>query len=143
MIKQFVPQGVCLKCTGCCRFSQLISQWAPVFSEKEIRLQPAKKGDYFVCPLLNEDDNKCRIYTLRPFDCQLYPFLINRKDRKIYLSVDLNCSWAKENLNNQPFKKYLDYLSSLLNSKAYRLILKNNPQLIQTYPEVIDLIEIK
>lgn len=162
MIKQFCPQEFCLKCAGCCRFSQLNSQWSPglldeeigiltkhllppalIDSQRKIRLKPSAKGDYFICPLLNEEENKCRIYFSRPFECQLYPFLINRRQEKIYFSVDLNCAYAKENFNQQSFKAYLAYLSSPLIAKACQEIIKNNPRLIQSYPEVIDLAEIK
>lgn len=162
MIKQFVPQEVCLKCPGCCRFAQENSVWAPCFLEEEIqdllerRIPPASislekrihpvahpQKEGFVCPFLSIADNKCKIYSLRPFECRLYPFLITLRGKKIILTVDLNCPFAKENLQTKEFKEYTEYLSAFLNSPAQVRLLKDNPQVLQAYEEVLDVLELK
>ena len=162
MIKQFVPQDFCLKCQGCCRFKEASSVWSPCLLDEEIqelldknsafaslsadrRIQPIPnpKQDGFICPFLNIEDNKCKIYDLRPFECQLYPFLISIRDKKVLLTLDLNCPYAKENLNSGAFKDYTDYLSTFLNSAKQKNILKNNPQIIHAYEQVLDVIELK
>ena len=108
MIKQFVPQEFCLKCRSCCRFKETNSVWSPCLLDEEIqelvdregipaasisidrRIQTVADpgGDGFICPFLNNADNQCRIYNLRPFECQLYPFLINLRKDKVFLTVD-------------------------------------------------------
>lgn len=161
MIKQFVPSGVCLKCQGCCRFTESNSVWLPCLLDEEIQVLldknippavisaerkiqavpcPGKEG--FICPFLSPEDNKCRIYEFRPFECQLYPFLINMRNKKVVLTVDLNCHYAKEKLNSQEFKDYADFLIKLLNSPAQIKLLRDNPHVLQAYEEVSEIIEL-
>jgi len=161
MIKQFIPSDFCLKCLGCCRFKEFNSVWLPCLLDEEIqvllekkippasisierKIQPIPDGEGgFICPFLNLKDNKCKIYDFRPFECQLYPFLINLRGKKIILTVDLNCPYIKENINTPQFKEYLDYLSNYLNSPKQIKLLKENPQILQAYEEVAELIELK
>lgn len=161
MITQFVPQEICLKCKGCCRFNQAITVWAPglldaeikilskgahlstlVSKDKKILLLPDEREGIFLCPFFDNKENKCKVYSLHPFDCQLYPFLINLRNGKTYLAVDLNCRFAKDNFRTSRFEKYCEYLTGLLSGKDYRDILKNNPQVIQTYQGVTELKEL-
>jgi len=161
MIKQFVPQEFCLNCQGCCRFRQANSVWSPCLLDQEIqnlldkkigqvyisadrRLVPVANPDKngFICPCLELESNKCKIYSLRPFECQLYPFLINLRDKKVLLTVDLNCPYIKENINNNEFKEYSEYLAEFLNSPAQLKILKENPQILQAYEDVKEVLEL-
>jgi Fe-S-cluster containining protein len=91
---------------------------------------------------LNLKDNKCKIYFFRPFECQLYPFLINRNAGKAFLAVDLKCPFVKQRLETKEFKEYTKNLSGILNSPSLIKILKNNPQIIQAYPEALNLREL-
>jgi Fe-S-cluster containining protein len=162
MIKQFIAQEFCLRCQGCCRFSQEDSVWSPCLSDedlkefsrnnlspsvvsyhKKIRLIPFQKQNNFLCSLLGQEDNRCKIYSFRPFECQLYPFLINRKGKKVFLAIDLKCPYAEENLESEIFKKYTRYLVERLNRPRRLSILRNNPQIIQEYPGVLNLVELK
>lgn len=162
MIKQFVPQEACLKCRGCCRFKEYNSVWSPCLLDEEIqelldkegipaasisidrRLQPIANpdGTDFICPFLNSLDNKCKIYFTRPFECQLYPFLINLRKKKVLLTVDLNCPYACEKINSQEFKDYILYLSNFLNAPEQIEMFKDNPQLIQAYEEVREVAQL-
>lgn len=162
MIKQFIPDGVCLKCKGCCRFAEADSVWAPsllneeiqilakdarfepkITSRKKIHLVQPQGNDIFFCSFLQENNNECKIYSSRPFECRLYPFLIDCCAEKIFLSVDLNCPFAAENFKTETFKEYVDYLSTLFASLQLREVLKNNPHLVQAYPQALGLVEIK
>lgn len=173
MIQQFVPSEYCLnRCRLCCRFSDPRSIWSPsllneeiegflknnipasvVSKGKKIILIPYPQGDMpdlpshmgkiFICPFLNFEDNKCRIYPFRPFECQLYPFLINQRDEKIFLSVDLGCPYVKEKVQDVKFKAYVHSLADFLNSLEQLNKIKNNPQIIQVYPDALDLVELK
>lgn len=147
-IKQITPSNFCLKCDGCCRFSQADTVWQPHLLKEEkkdledlIRLLDTETG--FICASLGMQDNKCKIYARRPFECQLYPFLVNRKENKIFLAVDLKCPFAKENLKTKEFRDYMEYLTKLFKNPSCKNILKNNLQIIQIYPEVINLAELK
>jgi len=161
VIKQFVPSDFCLKCLGCCRFREEDSVWAPCLLEEEIielidadipaaylsldkRIKPvediAQEG--YLCPFLNKPSNECKIYQKRPFECQLYPFIICLRNKKILLTVDLNCPYVKEKLNLPEFKEYLKYISGYLNSPEQLRLLKDNPQILQAYEEVLDVMEL-
>jgi len=162
MIKQFVAQEFCLKCRGCCRFKEANSVWSPCLLDEEIqgfldkegipavsisadrRIQPVaiRDAEGFVCPFLNTADNKCKVYHLHPFECQLYPFLINLRSDKVLLTVDLNCPYVAEKINSQEAKDYIVYLSSFLNSPQQLKMLKDNPQIIQAYEEVREVAEL-
>jgi uncharacterized protein len=162
VIKQFVPQEVCLKCQGCCRFKELNSVWSPCLLDEEtqelldkpgipaasisidLRIQPIANphGQDFICPFLGVTDNKCKIYNIRPFECQLYPFLINLRKGKVLLTVDLNCPYVYEKINSQEAKDYIVYLVGYLNSPKQIRMLKDNPQIIQAYEEVREVAEL-
>ena len=161
MIKQFVPSEYCLKCQGCCRFRDQDSVWAPCLLEEEIeglidkdlpaayltmdkriRPFPNPKGEDFICAFLSIEDNKCRVYENRPFECQLYPFLITMRDKKVILTVDLNCPYVKEKIKAIEFKDYLDYLTAFFNQPAQLELLKDNPHIMQAYEEVLDVMEL-
>jgi Fe-S-cluster containining protein len=160
-MKQILPEKICLSCHGCCRFADAETIWLPCLLEKEVKslskklatgiiscdkkILPvaSKEKDVFFCPFLNQEDNKCKVYADRPFECRLYPFLINRAAGKIYLAVDTNCPFAQENFSAKSFKDHAAYLARLLNTAKFRKLLKDNPQLIQSYPEVVNVVEIK
>ncbi|MFH0738541.1 MAG: YkgJ family cysteine cluster protein [Candidatus Omnitrophota bacterium] len=159
MIRQLIPQEICLRCLGCCRFLKSDSCWTPRLLKEEaeelarlnllneeqtsgakmpLRLSAAADNN-LLCLFLDQPSNKCRIYNSRPFECQLYPFLINRKGESVILSVDLNCPFAKERCDNGEFKEYSVYLSELLDSPHYQKLLLDNPQIAQRYDGVLEL----
>ena len=158
MIKKFVSTDVCLACNGCCRFSHIDSIWsvalldsdikrllrysippAVITRDKRIALEPTPKENNFACSFLNRDNNFCRVYKFRPWECQLYPFLVEKKGEKFFLAVDLNCPYAKAKLKTDEFKKYALYLRLLINKPRYLKILRNNLHIFQAYegPELI------
>ncbi len=161
MIKQFIPEAFCLKCNGCCRFKEEDSVWSPCLLDEEIQdlldkkipradisidkkiwSIPNPRGEGFICAFFDIKENRCKIYGFRPFECQLYPFLITLKGNKVYLTVDLNCPYVKENLQSKEFKEYTDYLSAFLNSPSQIRLFKDNPQIIQAYTGVLDILEL-
>lgn len=148
-VKQFIPESFCLQCRGCCRFSQQESVWQPHLLEEEkqalgeIIVLANPEENNFICSNLGRGDNKCKIYQRRPFECQLYPFLFDRKDHKVFLALDLNCAYVRENIKGAQLKEYALSLAELLQSKDYLDMLKDNPPLFQEYEGVEDLIELK
>lgn len=162
MIKQFIPQEVCLKCKGCCRFSKVDSVWVPCLLEEEIqnlidrkdipavsisinkRIMPIlnPEGEGFICPFLDIKENKCKIYEFRPFECQLYPFLLNLRGKKIILTVDLHCPYVKDKISTTEFRLYTEELVKFLNLPSQKRILLDNPQILVSYEEVLEIIEL-
>ena len=162
MIKQFVPSEACLKCQGCCRFKEANSVWSPCLLDEEViglidkegipcaslsadrklQLIPEGEGNGFLCPFLSLQENKCRIYHLRPFECQLYPFLLSLRNKRVLLTVDLNCPYIKENINTSVFNEYVGYLTKYLNAPRQLCILRDNPHILQAYEDVKDVVEL-
>jgi Fe-S-cluster containining protein len=161
MIKQFIPQEVCLKCQGCCRFKEQDSVWSPCLLDEEIqdfldknipplclsldkKLMPIPnpQGEGYICSLFDAQVNKCKIYEFRPLECRLYPFLISLRNKKVLLTVDLNCPYIKEKISSKEFKEYTDYLTDFLNSPKQLELLKDNPHILRAYEEVLDVIEL-
>ena len=148
-VKQLIPEDFCLQCRGCCRFSRQESVWQPHLLEEEkqalgeIIVVASPEENNFICSNLSRANNKCKIYERRPFECRLYPFLFDRKNHKVFLALDLNCAFVRENSNDRQFKEYARSLAELVQSKDYIDKLKNNPLLIQEYEGVMDLIELK
>ncbi|RKY32340.1 MAG: hypothetical protein DRP74_02825 [Candidatus Omnitrophota bacterium] len=152
-LRQIIPRGLCLDCRGCCRFLKARSIWAPrLLSEEKKSLYLKKKKfalfrdsntGYFFCGYLNQDNNKCRIYKKRPFDCRLYPFLLSREGNKIFLAADLNCPFIAENLKKQKLKRHILYLKAFFNRPKVRSLLQKNPQFIQRYKGALHLLELK
>lgn len=161
MIKQFIPEDFCLKCRGCCRFREPDSIWSPnlldedteallknsippffILGNKKIRLTHHQPQDTFLCPLLEISSNKCKAYAFRPFECQLYPFLINRRKKKVFLAIDLRCPFVKEKQQSQAFNAHLQYLTEFVNQPDTLAILRRNAHIIQEYEGVLDLVEL-
>ena len=161
-LKQFVPSEVCLKCRGCCRFKDMDSVWAPCLLDEDIqnlldrdipaatlslekRLIPVsvKGSETFFCPFLGSTDNKCKVYDIRPFECCLYPFLLALRKKQINLTVDLNCPYVEKMINTKEFKDYTQYLTAYLNSPVQVELLKENPQILQAYEDVLDVVKLR
>jgi Fe-S-cluster containining protein len=138
-LRQFIPKDYCLSCQGCCRFAQNDSVWLPQLLEEEknrlgkLRVILDQEQGNFICGFLNKENNKCKVYRLRPFDCQLYPFIFHRQNNKVFLAADLKCIFLKENFPSQEFKDYARRLIELIKTPSFLNILKSNPGLIQTY----------
>lgn len=153
MIKQLLDSDTCLKCRGCCRFSAADSVWTPLLSRNEqeilsgvcpgepgmikngrLTTVPAKEGAIHYCVLFSPSANTCRCYEQRPLECRLYPFLINSIDGKAFLSVDMNCPFAREHSGDGVFKEYAAYLAEYLNSAPLLELLRAEKRLLQSYP---------
>ncbi|MCM8781073.1 MAG: YkgJ family cysteine cluster protein [Candidatus Omnitrophica bacterium] len=160
-------------CTYCCRYNCQDSIWAPYITEEEIkfflkndipifefidvnkRIHPVypplaemhrlnqKERIRFICPFLDLAKNACKIYPFRPFECRLYPFLINRRKNKVFLAVDLNCPFVQQNRSSPRFKDYINYLNDFFSRSRYLKTLKDNLQLIHNYKGPEDIVELK
>lgn len=159
MLKQLIPQDFCLNCPGCCRFAKKDSPWQVyltdrevqnfgrgqaaaglISAERKINLIFSAEDETFICPLLQPQNNHCRLYQSRPFDCQLYPFLLNRRGKNVFLAASPHCLYIRERLSSPEVKKYVKYLGQFFQGAAGRRFLKNNPHIIHYYPKVKNLL---
>jgi Fe-S-cluster containining protein len=146
--EELIPEGYCLSCRGCCRFAEKDSVWLPhlLGEEKkqlaEISVLPDPRQENYFCVFLDTKTNKCQVYAKRPFDCRLYPFLINRLNGGVFLGIDPNCVFVKDNLGKKGFRESLLKIGRSCQSEGFRNILKGNPCLIQAYEGILHLVRI-
>lgn len=102
-----------------------------VGAKSRINVTPCAEG--FLCHFLNFKDNTCGIYHARPFECQLYPFLLGREADKIVLYVHLNCPHVQEHWGDDNYKEYTQYVQGFFKRADVVNFLKNNPGSISDY----------
>lgn len=158
-LKDFVPSDVCLACDGCCRFQEKTSVWRPKIALEEID-SPEKKeifsadavdkyhqlttvcsGDHHFCRFLDRKTNECTIYSLRPFECALYPFILSREDNRPAIFVHHHCPFVQEKRGNQEFADYVVYLKSFFQTQNAQGFLERNTILISQYPATKEELE--
>ena len=168
-LRGFVPSEECLKCDRCCRFTNRVSPWIPVFSVKEIeailqkgypaslfnkvnseeisgvdvRVSVKEFEDFYICPFFNPEKNCCDAYPVRSFDCMLYPFLLVKKDGEIFVAVDRECPYVKKMYEQDEkwrIDKYVEFLVKFLLSPRGRDEIGSHPSMIAEYPGNLDLL---
>jgi uncharacterized protein len=162
-LKQFVPSQVCLSCDGCCRFKEAQSLWRPMITGQErdeqrnpdfarkvfsaqvvddagfITTLPLK--DSFICYFLNPSHNTCGIYHARPFECQLYPFVLGRNSEESGVYAHLNCPYIQDSWDSPKFLEYKKDLQQFFRQDEVRAFLKRNPCLVREYQPFLDELE--
>lgn len=157
-IKQIIPKGYCLNCDICCRFLDRLSAMRPYLLREDMEklkkqasqssrirkgtfINLIKHQDMYICPYFNFKKDKCSIYRIRPFDCQLYPFLLIRKDREVFLCADINCPFVKENIESKLFTHHIGYLKKVFSDKRMLKIIVKNKKLIGNFKEDVVFLE--
>jgi uncharacterized protein len=153
-LEQFVPSEICLQCDGCCRFKDKDSAWRPKISGEEVararELGLAEKifnqgvvdkdnyirtapgcGEHF-CSFFNSQDHTCAIYQARPFECELYPFVISRDAQGAGVYMHLNCPHVEAN-PGEATAAYVRYLKDYFAREDIRDFLTRNRGLIHDY----------
>lgn len=160
-MNQFTDSAYCLSCKGCCHFACAEALWTPTVLHEEIallvelglppalidtnfklRAEPCKATGNTQCCLLDTDGARCVMYASRPFECRLYPFVLNREGQRIVLAVHPACPFVGERLKRHEFAEHVKYLEGLLKEPRYKQLIADNPQLVQSYPSVINLFEL-
>ncbi len=145
--KQFLLSDVCLSCLGCCRFKDEKSEWRAKVGSKEVEgckeilkcldernyLKTQKDGDVNLCSFLHSEENVCAIYDSRPFECQLYPFILIKDKGEIGVYVHLSCPYVQDNLNSEVFAEYVKYLKIFFQEKDVHLFLQQNKEIVGDY----------
>jgi uncharacterized protein len=116
---QVIPSAVCFRCDICCRFPEYDSMLRPYFTAEEIHqavthkinpssfpdhrgsqieVVPHPTGEGFLCPAFDPSTQHCRIYDIRPLDCQLYPFVLmwNEAHDRVLFGWDPLCPFLLE-----------------------------------------------
>jgi Fe-S-cluster containining protein len=158
---QIIPSEVCFSCDVCCRFLELDSPLAPIFTESEkrqaisngadpnlfrpqvdgkstqIRLKPHK--DFYICPFFEPETSRCTIYANRPLDCQLYPFalMFSEDNSSVVLGVDLLCPFGETHLETEAFQQHLQHVIDYVESEAVMVQIAANWSILGEYQETV------
>lgn len=123
-VPQMVPSKVCLTCEVCCRFPEIDSFLRPYFTAHEIRhardrgiadsffpnpngcqveVVPHPTGDGYLCPAFDPETFRCRIYEVRPLDCQIYPFVVmwDQKHQTVLIGWDSKCPFVINQISGE------------------------------------------
>ena len=135
-VPQFIPSRVCFSCDVCCRFPERDSFLRPFFTRSEIKqaiehgvsperfahleggqidVVPHPSEEGYLCPAFDPLTSHCRIYEVRPFDCQLYPFVLMWDDlqQEILLGWDTKCPYFLPFSSEMPFSQDQSHLPVL------------------------------
>ena len=163
-LEQFVPSKVCLQCDGCCRYKQADSIWRPKLGANDQKSLAAwitsgdvldsrgyiktiqACGEHF-CRFLHREDNTCGIYTGRPLECSLYPFIISSKTPdavKVY--AHLSCPYVQDHLSRADFDAYVAYLKEFFHREETKEFLSRNKAMFHDYsfyvPELLHVFDL-
>jgi len=98
-------------------------------------IETKRNSHCFQCRYLSAATNTCGIYKARPFECQLYPFLIVKEGERISLSVHLSCPHIQEHLNTKSFDEFVPLLKDFFFDEKFSQFLSRNEMLISDYEE--------
>ena len=181
-VPQIVPSHVCLSCEVCCRFPERDSSFRPYFTETEIRQAidngvdarhfpdsagsqvlpvPHPSGEGYLCPAFDPDTFHCRVYPVRPFDCQLYPFVLmwDEDRRAVSLCWDTKCPFFMDPaMGEEPtpsagtpsdrsytlpedFHPFSQSMVERIESNAMIDMLSANPQLVMPFQSDVVVIQ--
>ena len=102
-------------------------------------------GKHF-CRFLNQGDNTCGIYTKRPFECSLYPFIISKTHDAVKVYAHLGCPYVQDHLPRADFDAYAAYLKEFFRRLETKEFLSRNKSMFHEYsfyaPELLHLFDL-
>lgn len=159
-IPQLVPSYRCFSCNVCCRFPEKDSFLRPFFTRQEIQAAinagvspeffPDPKGcqidlipnplpgaEGYICPCFNPENGHCRIYEIRPLDCQLYPVALMRdeKGKGTVIGLDTKCPYVREHSEDAAVLQYVQEVAAILESPEVQDLINSNSSLVQRHQE--------
>jgi Fe-S-cluster containining protein len=157
-LPQLIPQEICLKCKVCCRYTEPWSIWAAFVLKEEkgnrcywsvspefiqsygFRIKPRKQKERYICPFFINQTNSCDIYASRPFDCQLYPFVITYSPdySKIILAADKQCPFIADGENTPLINKHIMLIKDILENEDFAAIVYQNKGIFMPFMENLD-----
>lgn len=162
-LPQLVPSRACFSCDVCCRFPEADSFLRPYFTAQEIRhavsrgLDPARfpeptgcqislvpnpSGEGYLCPAFDPSTSRCRIYDVRPLDCQIYPLALmwSRDRREVLLGWDSKCPFLREQAGTADtapasLRAYAELVAARIEEDGQVEVLAVNPRLIGPFQD--------
>ncbi|MCY3743343.1 MAG: YkgJ family cysteine cluster protein [Candidatus Poribacteria bacterium] len=161
---QIIPAEVCFSCDVCCRFLEADSPLAPIFTEMEkenavahgadpthfrpqadgasAQIQLKRHNDFYICAFFEPETSHCTIYSIRPLDCQLYPFalMFNEDGSEVVLGVDTLCPFGEEHLETETFQQQIRNVIDYIESEEVTAQITANWSLIGDYQETVTIV---
>ncbi len=162
LVPQLVPSRVCLSCEVCCRFPEADSYLRPYFTAEEVgravaagveaahfsdrngshvSLVPNPQGEGYLCPAFDPATSHCRIYDVRPLDCQIYPLAVtwNAGRSQVVLGWDTKCPFMRDHAETgdgpADIQAYADRIAALVEQDDSLKRFATNPSLIGQFQE--------
>ncbi len=161
---QIIPSDVCFSCDVCCRFLEVDSPLAPIFTEietenavaqgadpalfypqvdaKSAQIQLKSYNDFYICPFFEPETSHCTIYPIRPLDCQLYPFAFMHSEdgSEVVLGVDNLCPFGEAHIETEAFQKHIRHVINYVESESVTAQIIANWSLIGDYQETVEIV---
>lgn len=146
MLKEILSKNDCAKCRICCGFVESDKWEIPLIFrenkdkiEEKLRIALEKRGEEYVlpmkfdgekvvyCPAVSE--NGCTLGELKPFDCAIWPFRVNKLGNFRVITVSPVC----ESVSKLPLKKLCDFIQK--DGFAQKLLSEadKHPEMIKPY----------
>jgi Fe-S-cluster containining protein len=150
MTNSFVSSDQCLTCRGCCIFDGDEVEWLPHISTEESRslnvghLAPEGTSGHNVlptitrngcrrCVFLNPADHRCQAYEKRPFECQLYPFLLSNESGRLRVYAHLACPYVGQERGGPRWQEHKEQLRSYFASGQMRDLVRAQAAIFPDY----------
>jgi Fe-S-cluster containining protein len=159
-IPQLVPSRRCFSCEVCCRFPEKDSFLRPFFTREEIEAaikagiapeffsdpegcqidiipNPLLGAEGYICPCFNPENGHCKIYDVRPLDCQLYPVALmqDKQGQGVVIGLDTQCPYVREHVSDAAVSHYVREMASLLESQEMLDQIGSSPSLVQRHQD--------
>ena len=95
--------------------------------------KPFRLAGSIFADFLNGADNTCGIYTKRPFECSLYPFILSQTPDAVKVYVHLSCPYVQDHLPRADFDAYVAYLKEFFRRADIREFLSHNKAMFHDY----------
>ncbi len=162
-----------MACEVCCRFPEADSFLRPYFTAEEIdravahgvdrrhfpdpnggqiALIPHPVGEGFLCPAFDPATSQCRIYDVRPLDCQLYPLALmwdreaegegqgaRGEERNVVLGWDTKCPFMREAVPDD-IRAHADRIAAVLEKPDTIERLAEHPRLIGPFQDDVAIV---
>ena len=164
-LPQIVPESLCLQCKICCRFPDTEKVQTPFWSPLEAKWARQKVSETsswfkeepgspslaprllscnggYRCPAFEPETNRCRIHSVKPLDCRLYPFVLTRNPggTEVLLAVDAKCPFIEQSESDPELFAYAARLAGYLDGEVGLEYLKQNPRIVgPSWPEYLSV----
>ncbi|NTV28785.1 MAG: DUF2156 domain-containing protein [Candidatus Omnitrophica bacterium] len=157
--KQILNHEYCSRCRECCVFHDPDGIWTPRVTPEESaalarvsgcgnemlsapdRLRILSEQEGHRCLFLDRPGYRCTVYSDRPFECRLYPFLLSSESDGVKLYVHLACPFVQEKRETRSWQDHLATLRGFFSRQEVRRFLAENRAVFPDYSGFADQLQ--